>query len=265
MNAEFFALAFTAALNAKLLAIDLLLIENRRPRAMFACILAGAMGVAITIGLIDVLVVHADAIKAQLKPSAAVDLALGLILLFLAAALFTGLVPVRRRAKGPADRPGPQESRANKENRVMRALRQPRPGFAFVIGVLSGLPGGVYLTALHHLVTGHWSTATRVAGVFVFVIIEYLLIIIPWLLLEIRPDRTAAALRRTQSWLTGHVLQLTAWICLLLGAYLTISGLVRILLRPGAVSEPASRPAAWPAAVPSASLSGPSGPAAPRA
>jgi hypothetical protein len=34
MNAEFFALAFFAALNPKLLAIDLLLMENRRPRAM---------------------------------------------------------------------------------------------------------------------------------------------------------------------------------------------------------------------------------------
>ena len=35
MNAEFFVLAFIAALNPKLLAVDLLLIENRRPRAMF--------------------------------------------------------------------------------------------------------------------------------------------------------------------------------------------------------------------------------------
>ncbi len=33
MNAEFFALAFTAALNPKLLAVGLLLIENRRPQA----------------------------------------------------------------------------------------------------------------------------------------------------------------------------------------------------------------------------------------
>ena len=32
MNAEFIALAFVAALNPKLLAVDLLLIENRRPR-----------------------------------------------------------------------------------------------------------------------------------------------------------------------------------------------------------------------------------------
>jgi hypothetical protein len=37
------------------------------------------------------------------------------------------------------------------------------------------------------------------------------------------------ALRRTQKWLTGHVLQLTAAICVLLGAYLAISGLVRLV------------------------------------
>ena len=76
MNAEFFALAFASALNPKLLALDLLLIENRRPRAMFLCVLLGGMTVALTIGLLDVLTVHADAIKAQGKASAGVDLAL---------------------------------------------------------------------------------------------------------------------------------------------------------------------------------------------
>ena len=50
MNAEFFALAFFAALNPKLLAIDLLLIENRRPRAMFLCILLGGLTVGYRLG-----------------------------------------------------------------------------------------------------------------------------------------------------------------------------------------------------------------------
>ncbi len=81
MNAEFFALAFIAALNPKLLALDLLLIENRRPRAMFLCLLLGGMTVALAIGLLDVLVFHADAIKAQGTVSAGTDLALGLLLL----------------------------------------------------------------------------------------------------------------------------------------------------------------------------------------
>ena len=50
MNAQFFALALTAALNPKLLAIDLLLIENRRPRAMFLCVLLGGLRVAALAG-----------------------------------------------------------------------------------------------------------------------------------------------------------------------------------------------------------------------
>ena len=123
MNAEFFVLAFTAALNPKLLALDLLLIENRRPRAMFLCVLLGGMTVALTIGLLDVLTVHAD----------------------------------------------------------------------FVV----------------------------------FVVIEFLLILIPFAFLELRPEATKARLKRTQDWLLGHALQLMAGIALALGAYLTVSGLVR--------------------------------------
>ena len=75
MNAEFFVLAFTAAVNPKLLAADLLLIENRRSRAMFMCVLLGGVTVALTIGLLDVLVFHADVINSQKTVSAGVDLA----------------------------------------------------------------------------------------------------------------------------------------------------------------------------------------------
>ena len=103
MNAEFFVLAFTAALNPKLLALDLLLIENRRPWAMFLCVLLGGMTVALTIGLLDVLTVHADAISSQGKASAGVDLALGLLLLIVGGLLGTGRLHHRQRTPVPAD------------------------------------------------------------------------------------------------------------------------------------------------------------------
>src|SRR5438552_11824049 len=102
MNAEFFALAFVAALNPKLLALDLLLIENRRPRAMFLCVLIGGMTVALTIGLLDVLVFHADAIKSQGTVSAGVDLALGLLLLPAGGPLATRRLHGPRNAAVPA-------------------------------------------------------------------------------------------------------------------------------------------------------------------
>src|SRR5215471_3484470 len=102
MNAEFFALAFTAALNPKLLAIDLLLIENRRPRAMFLCVLLGGLTVGITVGLLDVLVFHLDAISSQKTVSVGVDLALGLLLLAAGALVVTGRLHTGRKAAVPA-------------------------------------------------------------------------------------------------------------------------------------------------------------------
>jgi hypothetical protein len=227
MNAEFFALAFLAALNPKLLALDLLLIENRRPRAMFLCLLLGGMAVALTIGLLDVLVFRADAIKHQASVSAGVDLALGLLLLVAGALLATGRLHGRRKAPVPAGdtQPGPPEKKYGWAQRVLAA---PRLGLAMLVGALIGIPGASYLTALHNLVTGKSSTATQVIAVVVFVLIDFLLIIIPFAFLELRPEATKALLKHTQDWLLGHAVQLMAAIALLLGAYLAVSGLVRL-------------------------------------
>src|SRR2546421_4422626 len=227
MNAEFFALAFLAALNPKLLALDLLLIENRRPRAMFVCLLLGGMTVALTIGLLDVLVFRADAIKAQGKVSAGVDLALGLLLLAAGALLATGRLHSRRTAPVPAGDAQPGQP-GKKGGWAQRVLAEPRLGLAMLVGAVIGIPGASYLTARHNLVTGKSSTATQVIAVAVFVLIDFLLIIIPFAFLELRPEATKALLKRAQDWLLGHALRLMAGIALLLGAYLAVSGLVRL-------------------------------------
>ena len=227
MNAEFFGLAFLAALNPKLLALDLLLIENRRPRAMFLCLLLGGMTVALTIGLLDVLVVRADAIKHQASVSASVDLALGLLLLTAGALLATGRLHGRRKVPVPAG-DGPPEKPEKKDGWAQRVLAEPRLGLAMLVGAVVGIPGASYLTALHNLVTGKSSTASQVIAVIIFVIIDFALIIIPFVFLELRPEATKARLKGTQDWLLSHALQLMATIALLLGAYLTISGLIRL-------------------------------------
>ena len=227
MNAEFFALAFLSALNPKLLALDLLLIENRRPRLMFSCLLLGGLTVATVIGLLDVLVFHADAIKSQGTVSAGVDLALGLVLLTAGALLATGRLHRRRKVPAPAAG-GPPEQPGKKDSWAQRALSEPRFGLAMLTGAVIGIPGATYLTALHTLVTGTSSTATQVIAVLVFVVIDFLLIIIPFAFLELRPEATKAHLKHTQDWLLGHALQLTAAIALLLGAYLAISALIRL-------------------------------------
>ena len=237
MNAAFFALAFLSALNPKLLALDLLLIENRRPRAMFLCLLLGGMTVALTVGLLDVLVFHADAIKHQATVGAGVDLAVGLLLLAAGALLATGRVHGRRKVPVPAGGGPPatkeeeeeeEEEKKKKDGWAQRVLSEPRLGLAMLVGAVIGIPGASYLAALHDLVTGKSSTLIQVIAVVIFVVIDFLLIIIPFAFLELRPEATKARLRRTQDWLLSHALQLMAAIALLLGAYLAISGLVRL-------------------------------------
>ena len=228
MNAQFFVLAFTAALNPKLLAVDLLLIENRRPRAMFLCVLLGGLTVALTIGLLDVLVFHADAISSQKTVSAGVDLAIGLLLLATGALVATGRLHGRRKAPVPAEDalPQKQEEKEKKDGWAQRVLAEPRLGLAMLVGALCGIPGAAYLSGLHILVTSKSSTANQVLGVILFVLIEFLLIIIPFAFLELRPEATKAALKNAQDWLAGHARQLMAYTALVLGAYLAITGLV---------------------------------------
>jgi hypothetical protein len=227
MNAEFFALAFAAALNPKLLAIDLLLTENRRPRAMFLSVLFGGLTVALTIGLLDVLVFQANAISSQKTVSASVDLALGLVLLAVGGLVATGRLHARRKTPVPTGDGQPEKPEA-KDGWAKRVLAEPRLGLAVLVGALVGLPGAAYLSALHDLVTGKSSTATQVVAVVIFVLIEFSLIIIPFAFLELRPEATKAALKNAQDWLLSHARQLMAYTALILGAYLVISGLVRL-------------------------------------
>jgi hypothetical protein len=227
MNAEFFALAFFAALNPKLLAVDLLLIENRRPRAMFLCILLGGLTVGLTIGLLDVLVFHIDAISSQKTVSAGVDLALGLLLLAVGGLVATGRLHGRRKAAVPAG-DGQPEKKEKKDGWAQRALAEPRLGLAMLIGAVCGIPGASYLTGLHILITSKSSTANQVVGVVLFVLIEFLLIIIPFVSLELWPEATKARLKTAQGWLVGHARQLMAYTALILGAYLVVSALIRL-------------------------------------
>jgi Sap, sulfolipid-1-addressing protein len=227
MNAEFFALAVVAALNPKLLAADLLLIENRRPRAMFLCILAGGLTVGITIGLLDVLVFHADAINSQKTVSAGVDLTLGLLLVAAGGLVATGRLHGRRKAPGPAGDEQPDKPE-KKDGWAQRMLAEPRLGLAMLVGALVGIPGAAYLSALHNLVTSKSSPATQVLAVIVFVLIEFSLIIIPFVFLQLRPKATKAALKNAQDWLLSHARKLMAYTALILGAYLVISAVIRL-------------------------------------
>jgi len=219
MDTTFFALAFSTVLNPKLYALDLVLIANRRPRLMFIAFLIGGIGLNVTLGLLDVLVFQADAVSTQSSISAGLELAIGVFLLAAGAVVASGRP---RRKETTADSTA-------KEGWAERNLREPRPWLALGIGALAGTPGAAYITALHNLVTGHYSTATQVAAVFVFNLIQWSPVLVPFAMLELRPEATKRVLQGVIDWLTSHARRIGAALAFAVGAYLTISGVARLL------------------------------------
>jgi hypothetical protein len=173
-------------------------------------------------------VFHVDAISSQKTVSAGVDLALGLLLLVVGALVVTGRLHARRKGAVPAGGGQPATPTKEKKDGWARLLAEPRLGLAMLIGAVCGIPGAAYLTGLHILVTSKSSTANQVIGVILFVVIEFLLSIIPFAFLELWPEATKAALTNSQAWLLGHARQLMAYTALILGAYLTISAMIRL-------------------------------------
>jgi hypothetical protein len=223
MDARFFALAFLAALNPKLFAVDLLLMESRRPRLMFLCFLAGGLSMCLTVGLLAVSAGgDGGALSAEAAASAGLDLALGVVLLAVGALLATGRLHGRRRAPAPAGEP-------ERDGWAQRILAKPRLGLAVLIGALAGTPGAAYIAALRELITGDSPAATQAIAVVVFALIEFSLVLIPFVFLLARPAATRTQTRRAQNWLMGHARQLMAAVALFVGGYMAISGLVRLL------------------------------------
>ena len=219
-----FGLACLAAVNPKLLAVDLILMGNRRPLLMFTCFLLGGMGLALTIGLLDVFVVHADAIQDQGSASAGLDLALGIPLLIIGLLLVTGHLHGRRRPQAPA-----KDEQPKQDGWAQRILHEPRFGLAVVIGALVGTPGVAYLSALHSLINSTLSPGVQALAVLGFAVIEFALVIIPFVFLTVRPQATKRTVQRFKDWLTSHARQLVIAAALLAGGYMVISGTLRLL------------------------------------
>ena len=163
-----------------------------------------------------------DAVNGQVSVAAATDLILGLLLLLAGALVATGRVGGRRRT-------GTREPKAPKDTWAQRALREPRLVIAAVIGAICGLPGALYATGLKHLITGTSAAAAQIIGVILFNLIMFSLVLIPFALLEARPEATKRKLQGSSDWLLGHARQLIAYTALAVGAYMVINGAAHLL------------------------------------
>jgi hypothetical protein len=153
----------------------------------------------------------------RLTPGAGIDLALGVILILLAAHLH------RRRPQAdasPATTSGP--------SKIARYLESRR--LAFVLGVtLYILPSPIYLAAVKAIADAGLSTSSELLALVVTVAAMLWLIELPMLMLLAVPARAASELERINKWFSGHGRSLAVAVSAAAGVYLIVLGLVHLI------------------------------------
>jgi hypothetical protein len=153
----------------------------------------------------------------HLTPSAGIDLALGVLLIVLAAHLHRS----RPRASAdPVSQSGP--------SKIARYLESRR--LAFVLGVtLYILPSPIYIAAVKTIADADLSTSSELLGLVATVAVMLWLIELPMLILLAVPDRAARELERVNAWFSGHGRLLAVVVSAGAGVYLIAIGLGHLI------------------------------------
>jgi hypothetical protein len=153
----------------------------------------------------------------HLTPGAAVDVALGVLLMLLALRL-------HRKRPDPAVAAAPAAATPSKIERYLQSRR-----LAFVLGiVLYVLPSPIYIGAVKAIADANLSTTGELLDLIVVVAVMLWLIELPMLMLLAVPDRATDTLERINLWFArrGRTLAIVAAVAV--GVYLIVKGIVQL-------------------------------------
>jgi hypothetical protein len=153
----------------------------------------------------------------HLTPGAAIDVALGVLLVLLA-------VRLHRRRPDPAT----TAPTSGSPSRIERHLQSRR--LAFVLGIiLYVLPSPIYIGAIKAIADDRLSTTDELIWIAVTVAVMLWMIELPMLMLLAFPARAANALTAINLWFARHGRSLAILACVGVGAYLALKGLLQLL------------------------------------
>jgi MFS family permease len=154
----------------------------------------------------------------HLTPGAAVDVALGVLLMLLALRLH------RKRPDPAAAAVASSEDTPSKIERYLQSRR-----LAFVLGiVLYVLPSPIYIGAVKAIADANLSTTDELLDLIVVVAVMLWLIELPMLMLLVVPDRAADTLERINLWFARNGRTLGIVAAAGVGAYLIAKGVVQL-------------------------------------
>jgi hypothetical protein len=221
MPAQALALALAASIYPPAIAAVIALGRGAQVRSrVFAFVLAAGLVTYAVGALILYALVELGATGAHhLTPGAAIDVALGVLLVLLALRL-------RRKRPDPAAAAAPSATAAT-PSKIERYLESRR--LAFVLGiVLYVLPSPIYIGAVKAIADANLSTAGELLDLIAVVVVMLWLIELPMLMLLVVPDRAANTLERINLWFARHGRSLAIAAAVAAGAYLIAKGAVHL-------------------------------------
>jgi hypothetical protein len=215
MLAQALALALAASIYPPAVAAVIALGRGSQVRSRVAIFVLAAATITYASGtlMLFVLVELGATGSHHLTPSAALDLALGALLILLAAHL--------RRGRPPKAKP-------RGTSKVERYLRSRR--LAFVLGLtLYAVPSPIYVAAVKTIADAKLSTSGQLLSLAVTVVVMLWLIELPMVMLLAVPDHAASTLERINLWFARNGRHVAVVASAAAGVFLIVEGLTDLL------------------------------------
>jgi len=226
---EVFLVALVAAVDAGLVAAVVLLLSRPRPQRKLFAYWLGAFFGSTALGIVIVVSLGRSAlgVNAHGSASPAVELAAGVVLLALAAAVGSGATDRWHAYRD--SRHKPQDDKPAKPSLTDRIQGVDSLWLALLAGLAYSVPGAAYLTGLALLVKQNDGTSTDIVAVVGFNLIMFALLEIPLLGFLAAPDRTRDLAGRLHDRMTRHHRTIVVSAAGALGLYLLVTGLTALV------------------------------------
>jgi hypothetical protein len=219
VSAEALLLALSTVIRPTSAAAVVAMLATPRPQRLLAAYVLAGMAWSLAVGTLVVVVLAGISNATESSAERPVlDTVLGGAALGYAAAAWIGVLP-RRRADGAPSRAA----------RMRRRLQNLSPSGAALAGVLTHLPGLVYLAALNAIVSSATGTLDSLVQVVIYNAIWFSVATTALVVSVYRPRVSRDLLERITGWVREHQRVLIVVFCGVLGTYLVASGVVGLL------------------------------------
>jgi hypothetical protein len=206
--------AVLAAISPTAILVSAVYLGSVSPRKTMLLFLAGAITMTVIMGVIILAALRAGGLSLPANHTPRYGLRLGLGVLALAGGAFMA----RRQPKPPSS------GQPKKPGLMARMMARPGPLAAFVTGIIAFLPSASFVAAVQVIATASAGTVDSVLTLATVVVIDVMLVWLPFLFYLVAPERTTRLLKAFNGWLRAHGHALVAGALVITGLLLIADG-----------------------------------------